>query len=268
VVREKGALFEAVEEDGACVLNLDSPHAEELRARARSRVITFGLDPEADFSASDPLFHAAGSTFRLRVRSGRSRPVDQGEVTLPLLGIHNISNLLAGLAACHGLGVELGELLPAIARLTGGRRRMERRELGELTLFDDTYNSNPESARAAVRVLAGLRAARRRVLVLGDMLELGESAPEQHHAVGRAVAESGIELLVLVGDLVRATAAGALEAGMPARRVVHLATPEQAEGEITELVGPGDVCLIKASRALGLERLVERLALRFQERAR
>jgi UDP-N-acetylmuramyl pentapeptide synthase len=140
---------------------------------------------------------------------------------------------------------------------------MERRELGELTLFDDTYNSNPESARAAVRVLAGLRAEGRRVLVLGDMLELGDSAPEEHHAIGRAVAESGIELLVLVGELVRATAAGALEGGMPAERVVHLGSPVQALASISELVGQGDVCLIKASRALGLERLVERLALRY-----
>jgi UDP-N-acetylmuramoyl-tripeptide--D-alanyl-D-alanine ligase len=138
---------------------------------------------------------------------------------------------------------------------------MERRELGELTLFDDTSNSNPESAGAAVRVLAGVRArGGRRVLVLGDMLELGESAPEAHHALGRAVAQSGIELLVLVGELVRATAAGALEAGMPAARVLHLGTPEEAVDEVAGLVGSGDVCLVKGSRAMGLERLVERIA--------
>ena len=263
VAREKGALFEAVAEDGLCVLNLDSRHADELRSRARARVVTFGIDGEADFNASDPLFHAAGTTFRLRHRADRAHSVDLGEVTTPLLGIHNVMNLLAGLAACHGLGVDLNGLLPAVARLTGGRRRLERRELGELTLFDDTYNSNPESARAAVRVLAGLRAERRRVLVLGDMLELGESAPEEHHAIGRAVATSGIELLVLVGDLVRATAAGALEGGMPAARVVHLGSPAQALAGIADVVGEGDVCLIKASRALGLERLVERLAERY-----
>ena len=275
VAREKGALFETVAPDGFCVLNLDSRFAGELRTRARARVISFGVadrpggpgdegahDAEADFSATDPLFHGAGTTFRLWVREpGGGRRVDRGEITSPLLGIHNVHNLLAGLAACHGLGVELDELLPAVARLTGGRRRMERRELGELTLFDDTYNSNPESAGAAVRVLAGVRArGGRRVLVLGDMLELGESAPEAHHALGRAVAESGIELLVLVGELVRAAAAGALEAGMPAARVLHLGAPEEAAGEVAGLVGPGDVCLVKGSRAMGLERLVERIA--------
>ena len=260
VAREKGALFENVGPEGFCVLNVDSRHADELRTRARARVITFGVEGEADFNATDPLFHAAGTTFRLWMREpGGGRSMDMGEVTSPLLGIHNVHNLLAGFAACHGLGVELDELLPSVVRLSGGRRRMERRELGELTLFDDTYNSNPESAGAAVRVLAGMRPAGRRVLVLADMLELGDSAPEAHHAIGRAVAESGVELLVLVGELVRATAAGALEGGMPSERVLHLGTPEQAQGDIGDLVGGGDICLIKGSRALGLERLVERL---------
>jgi len=114
-------------------------------------------------------------------------------------------------------------------------------------------------------VLAGIRAPGRRVLVLGDMLELGESAPEEHHAIGRAVAESGIELLVLVGELARAAAAGALEGGMPAGRVLHLGSPEQAAEDIAALVGGGDVCLIKGSRAMGLERLVERLVDRHGE---
>ncbi len=249
VLREKSALFAGLPREGLAVVNLDGRHADELRDTVRCRAITFSVEGDGDFNATDPLFHAGGTTFRLGRR----------EITSPLLGIHNIHNLLAGLAACHGLGVELDELLPAVARLSGGRRRMERRQLGELTLFDDTYNSNPESARAALRVLAGLPTRGRRVLVLGDMLELGESAPEEHHAIGRDAALAGVDVLALVGELTRATAAGALEAGMEAGRVVHLGTPEQAQDEITALVRAGDAVLIKGSRRMGLERLVERL---------
>jgi UDP-N-acetylmuramoyl-tripeptide--D-alanyl-D-alanine ligase len=259
VMREKSALYAGLATDGVAVLNLDGRFAEELRDVARCRVVTFSVGGEGDLVATDPLFHSGGTSFRLHTGQGLR------DVTSPLLGIHNIHNLLAGLAACHGLGVELDELLPAVARLTGGRRRMERRELGELTLFDDTYNSNPESARAAVRVLAGLHAPSRsgepgrRVLVFGDMLELGESAPEQHHAIGRDAAEAGIDLLALVGDLTRATAAGALEAGVDPERVVHLGTPDEAAAEIAALVHAGDVVLIKGSRRMGLERLVQRI---------
>lgn len=253
VCAEKSALFAGLPRDGVAVLDADGRYVDELRAAAGCPVVSFSVEGEGELNATEPFFHSGGTTFKLHAEGGAR------DVTSPLLGIHNVHNLLAGLAACSGLGVELDELLPAVSRLTGGRRRMERRELGELTLFDDTYNSNPESARAAVRVLSGLHTGARRVLVLGDMLELGDSAPEQHHAIGRDAAEAGIDVLALVGELTRATAAGALEAGMDARRVVHLGTPERALEEIAGLVRAGDVVLIKGSRRMGLERLVERI---------
>jgi UDP-N-acetylmuramoyl-tripeptide--D-alanyl-D-alanine ligase len=126
-------------------------------------------------------------------------------------------------------------------------------------VFDDTYNANPESARAAVRVLAGLHGAGRRVLVLGDMLELGPDSPEMHHAIGADAARAGLDLIVLVGELTRATAAGALEAGMPASRVVHLDSLEQALARIEGLLEPRDTVLFKASRRSALDRVVEHL---------
>jgi len=250
VAREKAALFESLPEDGFGVLNADSQFADLLRSRARCRVISFSVEGEGEFNAERPLYHSGGTTFTLRGR----------EITFPLLGQHNVSNLLAALACCSGLGFELEDLLPSLSHLTGGHRRMEQRDLGAITLFDDTYNANPESARAAVRVLAGLHGARRRVLVMGDMLELGPDAPELHHAIGREAAESGIELLVLVGEVTQATAAGALEAGMPPRAVRHLGTVDAAVDELAGQLRDGDVVLVKGSRAMGLEAVVEGLA--------
>lgn len=249
VAREKSALFASLPEDGVAVLNLDARHAGDLRAATRARVLTISVDGDGDLNAKDPYFHAGGATFQLLGR----------EVTSPLLGVHNISNLLSALGACVALGLSVEELLPAVCELKAGGRRMERHVLGDLVVFDDTYNANPESARAAVRVLAGLHGGGRRVLVLGDMLELGPDSPEMHHALGADAARAGIELVVLVGDLSRASAAGALEAGMPPSRVVHFEGVEQALERIDALLEPGDTVLLKASRRSALDRVVERL---------
>lgn len=249
VAREKSALFASLPSDGFAVMNTDCRHADLLRASTRARVITVSIDGAGEFNATHALFHSGGTTFRLRGR----------EISSPLLGLHNISNLLCALAACHGMGIEIEELLPAISELKGGSRRMERHEIEGLVVFDDTYNANPESAGAAVRFLSGLHGRGRRVMVLGDMLELGASSPELHHALGREIAGSAIDLLVLVGDQVKATAAGALEAGMPAKRVVYVPSAEQAASEIDGLLRQGDTVLLKASRRIGLDRVVDHL---------
>jgi UDP-N-acetylmuramoyl-tripeptide--D-alanyl-D-alanine ligase len=136
---------------------------------------------------------------------------------------------------------------------------MERLELDGIVVFDDTYNANPESARAGLRVLAGLHGHARRVVILGDMLELGSRAPELHHAMGRDAALAGVDQLLLVGELTRASAAGALEAGMSAERVQHLGGREEALAAVAELVRHGDVVLVKGSNAMGMDRVVRRL---------
>ncbi|MBM3977682.1 MAG: UDP-N-acetylmuramoyl-tripeptide--D-alanyl-D-alanine ligase, partial [Planctomycetes bacterium] len=209
VAREKAALLAALPSDGLAVLNADCRQLPILRAALRSRVITCSVQGDADLVARELLFHGAGSSFRL----GPLR------VTLPLLGTHNVSNLLLAIAACQALGLGLDELLPRIACLQGGKQRLERHELAGITLIDDAYNANPESMRAAVRVLEGLHGYRRRVFVLGDMLELGPSSAELHHALGAEIASRSVDLLVLVGELARAAGAGALEAGLAPARV-------------------------------------------------
>lgn len=246
VAREKGELAACLPRDGFCVLNADCPWTPTIRAMTTAPVITFSVEGDGDLDARDPWFHAGGTTFRL----------DDREITFPLLGRHNVQNLLAALATCRGLGVELDDVLPALENLSDGHRRMERHDVGGVALYDDTYNANPDSARASVRVLAGLHGFRRRVLVLGDMLELGEFAAEMHHQVGVHAAKNGIDQLVLVGELCRATAAGALEGGLPADRIHHTADVTAATDVVRELVTEGDVVLVKGSRAVGLDRLV------------
>ena len=136
---------------------------------------------------------------------------------------------------------------------------MERLELSGITVFDDSYNSNPDSARAAVRVLAGVHGYARRVLVLGDMLELGDLAAELHHELGREAAHAGIDRIVLVGELAKAAAAGAREGGLGSEAVVHVGSTEAAKVVVEETVQEGDVVLVKGSRQMRLERVVEHL---------
>ena len=228
-----------------------------MRASTSARILSFSVegggdgdrDGIGDFNAEKPWFHAGGTTFRLRGH----------EITSPLLGIHNVSNLLAAIATCEAVGLSLEQLLPTISRLKGGRRRMERLDLDGVVVFDDTYNANPESALAGLRVLAGLHGHRRRVVILGDMLELGPRAPELHHAMGHAAAQSNLDQLLLVGELTRAAAAGALEAGMSPQRVQHLGGRAEALACVGELVRPGDVVLVKGSNAMGMDLVVRRL---------
>ena len=267
VAREKGDLAACLPRDGFCVLNADCRFTPSISARTAARVITFGVESSADseggsadLDASDLYFHSGGTTFRL---TGAAVPFADGtEVTSPLLGTHNVQNLLAALAACVGLGIPLDQVLTGVANLTGGRQRMERIELNGLTVFDDSYNSNPESLRAAVRVLAGLHGFERRVLVLGDMLELGDLAAELHHEVGRRAASAGIDQIVLVGELAKAAAAGALEGGLSKDAVIHVDSTAQAVPVVERLVRDGDVVLVKGSRRMKLEEIVRELVAR------
>ncbi len=253
VAREKGDLAASLPKDGFLVLNADCHFTRHLRARTSARVITFSVEggegERGDLDASELYFHSGGTTFRL----------NGFEVTSPLLGTHNVQNLLAALAVAVGLGVPLEELLPAVAHLQGGRQRMERIELEGLTVFDDTYNSNPDALRAAVRVLSGMHGHKRRVLVIGDMLELGDLAAELHHEVGREAAQAGIDAIFAIGELAKAAAAGALEGGLSAAAVTHIDHTDHAVEEIEGILQDGDVVLVKGSRGMRLERVVERI---------
>jgi UDP-N-acetylmuramoyl-tripeptide--D-alanyl-D-alanine ligase len=257
VAREKGALAEALPEDGVCVLGAGSRQRAELAGRTRARVLTFSVEgggsERGDLDARRLHFHPGGTTFELQGRA----------VTSPLLGTHNVENLLAALCAGIGLGFALEELLPAVATLRAAHARLERRELAGVTLLDDCYNANPQSLRAALGVLAGLEGHRRRVLVMGDMLELGERSAELHREigaeVGRAAARGRVDALVLVGSHVAAAAAGACESGLDPAALAHYATTAEAARDVGALVRAGDAVLVKGSRGMGLERVVASL---------
>jgi UDP-N-acetylmuramoyl-tripeptide--D-alanyl-D-alanine ligase len=247
VAREKSDLPASLGPEGLFVLDADGDFAAFLRSTTQARALSFSTHGRGDWNASELAIDARGTGFRLFGRS----------LHVPLAGEHNVKNLLAALIVGDALGLSFELLAPALPGLLASRQRLERRQVGPWTLYDDTYNANPDSARAALELVAALPG--RRVFVLGDMLELGELSPELHHRIGMQAAALGLDLFVAVGPLSAAAAAGALEGGLAPERVRHFPAVERAVEVVPGLLEPGDTVVAKASRGVRLERLVQRL---------
>jgi UDP-N-acetylmuramoyl-tripeptide--D-alanyl-D-alanine ligase len=231
------------------------PHGEPLIAswrRADLREITFGDAPEADVRVLRFVPEPGGARAAFDVLG------EHVELRTNLRAPHHRLNLAAALAACAAIGVDPGEAAQGAARVDLSRWRGEELSLpGGGVLVNDAYNANPLSMRAALVALVERAGGARSVAVLGDMAELGDEAPAWHSAAGREAAELGVDLVVAVGPLARHLHAAAASAGA---RSVHLGDREAAIRELPALIEPGDVVLVKASRAAGLERLAAALA--------
>jgi len=250
VAREKATLVQSLRRGGTAILNGDDRACREMASLAAGRALMVRLDAEADWFATDAHFNGMGTTFLL-----------QGErpVTLPMLGTHSVYNALFTIAAAVEMGMELDTVLESLSGLPPTRRRLEPKIVGDVTIFDDTYNMNPASARAGLRALSGMHCAERRVVVFGEMRELGERSQELHRELGREVPVCGVDRLVTVGEGAAAIAEGARAAGMSKRQIVMTPDPGAALGRLKRIVSPGDCLLCKASRLVGLERLVDGL---------
>lgn len=250
VAREKSALPAALPEDGLCLLNGDDAACRAMAQATRAKVQFTAVDREADWFATEVRFHGLGTSFRL-----------QGErlVTLPVLGTHAVYNALSVIAAASHLGVAEQDVVQALAEVPSAARRLEAKSRGGVTVLDDTYNMNPESARAALHALAGTATAGRRIAVFGAMLELGAASEELHARLGAEVARTRQDLLVCVGSGAEAIARGAVRAGLSAAAVHCCGDAAEALSALLAMVRPGDVVLAKASRRIGLDRLVDQL---------
>ena len=252
IAEAKAEVLEGLGPGGVAVLNADDEHLLRVGRRHAGRVIWFGRERSCEVSAGNWRGSLAGMRFDLRV-GGRAL-----DVALPLVGAHNLTNFLAAAAAAHAAGLAPEAIAAAASQVGPAPHRGEVRLLGAgVTLLDDCYNSNPAAVAAAVSAL-GLAAARRRVAVLGDMLELGPSGPELHRQAGRALA-GRVELVVGVGALARDILAGAREAGLPEGALLAFPDAASAAAALPGLVQPGDAVLVKGSRGVRLEAVVEAL---------
>lgn len=256
IATAKAEILEGVPAAGAAVLNGDDPRLRRIGEGWGGRVVWFGRDRRFHVSAERWRGTAFGMRFDLRI-AGRT-----AEVALPLAGPHFVESFLAAAGAAHVLGVDIEAMAEAAAGITAPRHRGEVRRLGEsVTLIDDSYNSSPAALEASIVALT-LAPKGRRVAVVGDMLELGESAEALHRDSGRALV-GRVDAVVGVGPLAREVLAGAREAGMAEDALTHFENAPGAAAAIGDLVRPGDAVLVKASRGIRLETVVDALARRF-----
>jgi UDP-N-acetylmuramoyl-tripeptide--D-alanyl-D-alanine ligase len=253
----KAEILEGLKPGGAFVANADDPRVAALAARHRGRlrVVGFGRfesSPGADVTARDVVAEEGGSRFRL------STPAGEAPVRLPVVGPHQVMNFLAAAAIAFVVGLTPSDCAEAAGELRAAAHRGEwRRHASGARLYDDSYNANPSSMRAALDTLAAVP-ARRRIAVLGDMLELGPDEERWHLEAGRSV-PGRADLLVCVGALARALGEGAAEAGLPRAAIRHAASADEAAPMLAGILAEGDVALFKASRGIGLDRAVAAL---------
>jgi UDP-N-acetylmuramoyl-tripeptide--D-alanyl-D-alanine ligase len=261
VAREKGDLFAALPREGAAVACFDDPAATGQLARTRARhARTFGAGDDADYRLVE---RASASVGGARVRIRRRREITEAQAWLPLLGEAAALDLTAALAAVEFVVGPLADDVLAAAlreprfRRGAGTGRMQVRQLSDGTLLlDDTYNANPQSVRAALRTLREIAQGQRAVVVLGEMRELGPAGAQEHASLGDAIVEAGAKLAVSCGGLADLAVQGAEQGGVA---VAHAADAEEAARVAVARVEPGDVVLVKASRSVGAERVIEAL---------
>jgi UDP-N-acetylmuramoyl-tripeptide--D-alanyl-D-alanine ligase len=272
------------------VRNADDARVVERGKTVAGRVRSFGIEKPADVRATnveDRGLAGMRATVRISTSFGDAESLRAGDgypavgvgagaaafdaaekaeaetVTLeiPLLGRANLANVLAGMAVALDAGVPLPAIVERAATLSPASHRGEVKRLASgVTVLDDSYNANPLAVRKALDVIASEPHARRRVAVLGEMLELGPESVRLHEECGRAAVRSKIDVLVTVGkESARALGEAAVAAGLARAAVTHFADSTAAAEAVAALVQPGDVVLVKGSRGVRLERVVERL---------
>lgn len=253
VMRAKGELLDKIDPGGTAVLNADDPMVRRLARKAVCKVILFGRAEDAAIRATNVTAAEMGSRFDLAL------PGDRVTVDLKIPGSFMVSNALAAAAVGHKIG------LPALAIKAGieafvpvqGRMNITSTRSG-IQLIDDTYNANPGSMAAALTTLEALRKNQRAFFVVGDMRELGRQSQALHVELGALAARSGITTLFVTGDFADSVAQGASGVGMDTRHIIT-GSKEDLLGKLVQMLKPGDWVLVKGSRAMAMEDIVNRL---------
>jgi UDP-N-acetylmuramoyl-tripeptide--D-alanyl-D-alanine ligase len=248
IARAKYELVESLPSSGTAVLNADDEYVSQFGRDFKGKVVMYGTRATADVRAEKIQSKGAnGAEFDVVIGSVREH------ARLPLLGEHNVLNALAAVAVGLERGVKAAEAVGALATLTPADKRGQVFQVDNITAINDCYNSNPKALEAMVDALAAM-AGRRRIVVAGEMLELGPAGEEMHRRAGRHIGERKIDLLVGVRGLAQAMVEAAKQAGALAEFVT---TPEEAGEWLARETRDGDVVLLKASRGVQLEKALE-----------
>ena len=242
----KGELFEALPERGLAILNGDDDFASYLVSKTSVRTLKIGFSEQNDLQAVAIQQTNAGISFQ----------VDGTEFMVPVLGKHFIYSALFAIAVAKEFGVSNQDLVEGICQFATVPGRCHREQVGSWTVIDDSYNSSPVSMAAACQTLQEWSGTGKRIIVMGDMLELGADSKRYHQEIGELIAALKIDLLFVCGKQAGAVAQGALSENFTQDRVVQAANVQELQAGILSRLGPGDVVLVKGSRSMRMEQLI------------
>ena len=252
----KGEIIETLDESGVAVLNADDPAVDGMASRTRARVLRFGTASGADVRCAEVRVGDDGCASFTLVMPDGSAPV-----RLPIPGEHLVSDALAAAAAGHAVGVHVADAARGLAATTPPAWRMQVADApGGWRVINDAYNANPASTAAALKTLVQIGRGRRTWAVLGEMAELGEHSAPSHDRIGRLAVRLGVARLVAVGEETKPLLEAARFEGMTPEEATFATDADAARMYLERALEPGDVVLVKASRAAGLEKLARTLA--------
>ena len=259
VAQAKAELFETMQSDGTAVFNQEDPWIAPLGEKYRGRKISFGMQKNATVRFE----HMESEGFdRMDLKFAIGK--EKLKVSCHTSGLHNVMNAMAAAAGATALGMTPEEIIQGLEKFRPLAMRFEQVQLGNgVRLVNDTYNANPMSMEAAFRTVGAAKRAGRFVAVLGDMKELGEASDALHQAVGKKAAESGVEKLFVIGEFSAQLLLGAKKAGLNGSSVSQFDNADDLVKQLGLALQAGDVVLVKGSRAMKLEKIVEALKIKF-----
>ena len=252
---EKGELFRRMRRDGTILVNQDDPRVMELADDYRGQKITFGIEHPAEVMAKEIRLRGEEGTFFTLILESEAM-----EIHLRLLGRHFVADALSAVGVACLFGLEMKQAKEALEHFQPFPMRMEVVPLkGGITLINDAYNANPSSMELALETLMEVKGEGRAIAVLGDMLELGEFAKEAHQQLGQKVGELSIDFLLALGEEASVVVESAIRHGFPLARTKVVESYSEAVSILREMVQNGDWILVKGSRGMAMEKIVEAL---------
>ncbi len=254
VLEAKKELVDFLGPDDTVILNEDDPTFSVLKDGAKGRVFSFGLKKEADYQARDIVAKDTWTEFTLTVE-GKER--NRCRIKAP--GIHNVYNALCAAALANRYGVDEDGIAEGLESYEPLPMRMQVLKWKDFVVINDAYNANIASMGAAINILADRAVEGKRIFVAGDMLELGEHSKSAHDQVGEMVAQKNFDYFLTFGDMAESCGKAALENGLDPARVRNFKDPIEAASFLKGMLGKGDCLLVKGSRGMRMERIVEKI---------
>lgn len=252
----KGELFAGMAASATIVVNRDDPRVRNLASSFPGRQVSFSVNGEPADIALDRILamDEDGSRFLLKL------PEETLEIYLPVLGLHHCNNAVAAAAVVWALNLPTKTIVSGLANFKPVDKRMEVLTIpGEITIINDSYNANPGSMAAALETLRQVKKQGRGFAVLGDMLELGDESAALHSQVGSKAAQEGVDYLLALGEQASHLLAGAAEAGMDSKRLIQASDHQEIASQVGNMMAAGDWILVKGSRGMRMEKVVEHL---------